>query len=124
MTKIAYDYDLTMTRDVGTFRNLITSSNGPICEHYLITGRPENRKDRLIEDLKNSFIDPSLFKEIIMYPFDYVRDEFCDARVIDIGEWKAKKCAELGINMLFEDSVVIIDSIKRLSPRTLIALII
>ena len=124
ITKIAYDYDLTITRDVGTFRNLITQSTGPLCEHYLITGRPIVHRERLIEDLNKNKIRPEMFKDIIMYPEDYTSDQFSDARIIDIGIWKAEKCRELGINLLFEDSVIIIDSIKKFSPFTLIALII
>ena len=73
-------------------------------EVIIITGRREFERGITLKQLKDLQIR---FSCLIMYPHDYVFEkgiiEMVDLKAI--GEWKALKCAELGISVMLEDSM-------------------
>lgn len=124
MSRIAFDFDMTLSRAPSTFGDLIMASQTHRMHHYIITGRPESHRQKTIDELMGFGIDPQCFEEIVLFPEYYAMSEFSSEKLKRISDWKAEQCKRLNIDILFEDNVMVIDSIKRINPSTLVGIII
>jgi hypothetical protein len=121
--KIAFDFDLTYTRSPKLFARIARALFNEHLGIYIISGRPESQRARTVGEIYQSGIDPNLFSEIFLFPNPYEASAFNDQTLVKIVEWKATKCRELEINMLFEDQSFSIGVLKAISPNTIISLL-
>lgn len=121
---IAVDFDNTLTRSPDALGTICEGLSLKKASVYIITGRQENEKRGLIKRLKELGIDPNIFDDIYCFPGTYDLSKF-DSSVLDaISVWKAEMCKKLDIDIIFEDSILVIDPIKKISPKTLISILI
>ena len=121
---IGFDFDGTLTRCPYAFAGIINGGNNSGLRAYLITGRPESERERTMRELLAIGIDPDYFEEMIFFPKQYSLPEFSHEVLAMVSVWKAEICRKMELDMLFEDSTLTVAEVKRISPNTIISLII
>jgi len=122
---IGWDFDHTLTRSPHKFFEFIKATSVIGVQHFLITGRRTQDKLTTLKELEAIHSNFSkLFSQIYFYPSDYQVDKVTVDLLKQIAYWKAQICLDIPIHTIFEDSVFIIEAVKRVSPDTIVGLLI
>lgn len=118
-SRVAIDFDGTITLDPRFFKGLVNSIRTAGGRAYLVTGRSVLDKEYVEKFISRYGIK---FHEKYFYPiqyrFDWIAwDILRDAR---IGAWKAKVLSELGIDAVIDDNPIYINQIIKKLPNILV----
>ena len=115
----AIDFDGTVTMNPRGFKRVIDKASKAGCECHLVTGRPINKRAEVEQYCKRYGIKfASMNFHPVPYDFESIRwDMLLDVR---IGAWKARKFAELGINVAVDDNPIHIAQFMRKIPGLLV----
>jgi hypothetical protein len=117
---VGIDFDGTLALNPEFFAGLMSKIREAGGKCLLITGRPESEKERV-----QSVLDPAgiKFDEEHYFPSEYTLEQyFADSKNWDekLGEWKVGVISKTGVDIMIDDTQIIIDLIEKELPDVLV----